>query len=224
MPPADKSARKTRILDAAERAFADSGFAGASLRRIVRDARVNLATVYYYFGSKQGLMQAVFQRRFGPLREQRMNLLRSFEAAAQSAALPPEKVIEAMLTPLLLLAVADSSQSRITMRLIGRVVTEPSRVTHELLRKQHREVREAFLTAMRRSLPELPPADLRWRMQFVWGALAFTLANPQKIRQDTAGMCDPTDSNQVLPQMTAFFAAGLRAPATSATCNHSAKS
>ena len=44
--------RQTRILDAAENAIAESGFAGASLRDIVREARVNLATVYYYFGPK----------------------------------------------------------------------------------------------------------------------------------------------------------------------------
>ncbi len=36
---------RTRILDAAENAIAESGFAGASLRDIVLKARVNLATV-----------------------------------------------------------------------------------------------------------------------------------------------------------------------------------
>jgi len=63
-----ETSRRERILDAAERAFGDYGFTGASLRRIVVEARVNLATVYYYFGSKNGLMEAVLKRRFGPLR------------------------------------------------------------------------------------------------------------------------------------------------------------
>ena len=46
------ASRRERILEAAEQVFGDAGFAGASMRAIVRRAKVNLATVYYYFGSK----------------------------------------------------------------------------------------------------------------------------------------------------------------------------
>ena len=74
---------RARILDAAEGAIAEEGFAGASLRDIVREAQVNLATVYYYYGSKIGLMEAVLKRRFGPLREEHLALLREFEAKAR---------------------------------------------------------------------------------------------------------------------------------------------
>jgi AcrR family transcriptional regulator len=222
MPGRTENIRKTRILDAAERAFADSGFAGASLRRIVQEAGVNLATVYYYFDSKKGLMQAVFKRRFGPLRQEQLELLRRYETGAASGPLPLAKVLEAMLTPVLRATAGNSARSRITMRLIGRIVSEPNRMTQELLHKQHHEVRTAFLQAMRRSLPRIPLADLSWRIEFVWGALAFTLANPHKILKDTAGICDPRDTRQVLPQMTAFFSAGLRASATAGILQSSA--
>ena len=74
-----------RILDAAENALAEFGFAGAFLRDIVSEAKVNLATVYYYFGSKRGLMEAVVKRRFGPLREEHLALLRAFEAGARGS-------------------------------------------------------------------------------------------------------------------------------------------
>ena len=81
MPKPAEQDRQTRILDAAENAIAELGFAGASLRHIVLEAQVNLATVYYYFGSKRGLMEAVLKRRFGPLREEHLALLREFEPA-----------------------------------------------------------------------------------------------------------------------------------------------
>ena len=54
---------KERILDAAERLFADEGFAATSLRQITAEAGVNLAAVNYHFGSKESLLTAVFERR-----------------------------------------------------------------------------------------------------------------------------------------------------------------
>ena len=46
---------KVRLLEAAEDHFGDHGFAGASLRSICQAAGVNLASVKYYFGDKEGL-------------------------------------------------------------------------------------------------------------------------------------------------------------------------
>ena len=114
---------QARILDAAENAVAELGFAGASLREIVREARVNLATVYYYFGSKRGLMEAVLKRRFGPLREEHLALLREFEAASNGRPLPVEKILEAMLLPPLRLAAKAPAKHHAVTRLIGRIVT-----------------------------------------------------------------------------------------------------
>ena len=57
---------KERILDAAERLFAERGFAATSLRSITAAAGVNLAAVNYHFRSKEALLEAVFTRRLGP--------------------------------------------------------------------------------------------------------------------------------------------------------------
>ena len=57
------TATRERILDAAERLFAERGYDGASLRAITGQARVNLAAVNYHFRSKRALMRAVFARR-----------------------------------------------------------------------------------------------------------------------------------------------------------------
>ena len=56
---------QTRILDAAEQAFADSGFAGARVNAIAKAADINKAMLYYYFDSKEGLHDAVMERVFG---------------------------------------------------------------------------------------------------------------------------------------------------------------
>ena len=207
-----EAGRRERILDAAENAFADFGFDGASLRHIVLDAGVNLATVYYYFGSKEGLMSAVVERRFGPLREQHLTLLRQFERDAQGGRIPIEQVLEAMLVPPLRLAETCPVTQQAVTRLIGRIVTEPNPQIQELVIEAHREVRVAFLAAMRRSLPDATEADLRWRLEFTWGALALILCNPGKLEKMTDGVCNPADTPTLLAQMLQFFGAGFRAP------------
>ena len=206
---------KDRILDAAEKVFADCGFEGASLRNIVGEAGVNLATVYYYFESKERLMGAVIERRFGPLRQEHLELLEQYEREAQGRPVPAEKILEAMLLPPLRLAGTRSANSQAAMRLIGRIVTEPNPQFQDVLRSQHEKVRTAFLEALRRGLPELPLADIQWRIEFFWGALAFILCNPRKIEKTTRGACNPADTKAVLAQMIQFFSTGFRAPAVS---------
>jgi AcrR family transcriptional regulator len=215
MAKLSEQSRKTRILDAAEKAFADFGFEGASLRQIVHDAKVNLATVYYYFGSKEGLMAAVFERRFGPLRNEHVEALQQLDKEAQGRALPMEKILDTMLQPALRLATAVAPHGRTVMRLIGRIASDPNPQTQELFRRQMREVREAHLACIRRSAPHLPEADLQWRFEFIWGAFAFVLCNPAKLERITGGICNPADIDAVLAQMVACFSAGFRAPAVS---------
>jgi AcrR family transcriptional regulator len=211
MPKPIKADPQTRILDAAESAIADFGFAGASLRHIATEARVNLATVYYYFRSKRGLMEAVLKRRLDPLRQEHLSLLREFEATAKGRPLPVEKLLEALLVPPLRLAAQAPAKHQAITRLIGRIVTEPNPETQEMLRSQRAEIRTAFLKALHRSLPGLPHPTLLWRFEFLWGALAFTLCNPRKIEVETHGACNPADTEKVLAEMMQFFSAGFHA-------------
>lgn len=200
---------RTRILDAAEDAIAEQGFAGASLRDIVAAARVNLATVYYYFRSKRGLLEAVLTRRLGPLREEHMVLLRQFEDEAKGRPLAVQKILEAMLRPPLRLAAQAPAKHQAVTRLLGRIVTEPTPVIQEVVRRQRQEVRDAFLRALQRSLPRMALPSLLWRIEFVWGALAFTMCNPRKIELETKGACNPAHTEKVLAEMINFFSPGF---------------
>ena len=58
--PRDGNPEETRrgILRAAAEAFATSGFVGATTRAVANRAGVNVATLHYHFGSKEGLYRA----------------------------------------------------------------------------------------------------------------------------------------------------------------------
>lgn len=59
-PARDAEATRRRLLDAATGEFAAYGIAGARVDRIAAEARSNKAQIYHYFGSKDGLFDAVF--------------------------------------------------------------------------------------------------------------------------------------------------------------------
>lgn len=71
---------RERLLDAAERLFADRGLDAVSVRDVTDAAGANSAAVHYHFGSKQGLATAVLERRMEQLIHRRDELLTELEA------------------------------------------------------------------------------------------------------------------------------------------------
>jgi AcrR family transcriptional regulator len=69
------SEKQIAILNSAERLFAQTGFDGTSVRDIANDAGVNVAMISYYFGSKEKLMEAVFESRNAAIKLKIENLL-----------------------------------------------------------------------------------------------------------------------------------------------------
>ncbi len=60
---------RQQILDTAPAVFAESGFAGSSTRSLAAAAGVNIATLAYHFGDKQGLYDAAIDHVYGSLLE-----------------------------------------------------------------------------------------------------------------------------------------------------------
>lgn len=55
--------KQLQIIRTAEALFAQKGYEGASVRDIAEAAGVNSAMISYYFGSKEGLIKALFEER-----------------------------------------------------------------------------------------------------------------------------------------------------------------
>ncbi len=201
---------KDRILDAAERLFAEHGFAQTSLRDITAEAGVNLAAVNYHFQSKDHLIAAVFDRRIGPLNEQRLAFLDRLEKEAAGEPVPIEDILRAVIAPVLLMV--SSPDGAHAASLIGRAHTEPGDVFEHLFTGQFAPVVMRVLAAARRSLPDLPDVELLWKLQFTIGAMSHTIAGQRHIKVVSGGRCDTSDVDGMLDRLIAFVAAGCRAP------------
>jgi len=221
---------KERILDAAEQLFSDQGFSATSVRAITQKAEVNLAALNYHFGSKEGLIEAVFSRRIGPLNETRLQLLQELDPAVSEDSPTLEQVLEAFLAPALRLS-RDASGGEQFMRLMGRAHTESRDFFRQRLAKQFMPVFHQFQKAFHRSLPQIPPQDLFWGIHFVVGSMAHTMShslnlledldamqeeNSSRLSQEIVERFDADDIDTVLARLIRFAAAGLRSQLPSA--------
>ena len=76
------AATKEKILDTAERLFADRGLEATSIRDITTAAGANLGAINYHFGTKQKLIVAALNRHLEPVDRQRLALLGEAERRA----------------------------------------------------------------------------------------------------------------------------------------------
>lgn len=79
----DFSDKQKHILEIGERLFATKGFDGTSVRDIAQEAGVNVAMISYYFGSKEKLLEAVFDMRVQQIQARLLDMVRDDSLSPQ---------------------------------------------------------------------------------------------------------------------------------------------
>jgi AcrR family transcriptional regulator len=173
---------------------------------------VNLAAVHYHFGGKDELIQAVIQRRLGPLLQERLDLLEAREAQAAPGVPRLERILEAFLGPPLRLSADPRGGGAVFMRLLGRIHAEPSELFKKIYCEQFSVVMSRYTAALQRVLPELPAEELYWRLHFLHGVMGHAMCGSAKLKILSGGLCEASDVETLLQRMVPFLAAGMRAP------------
>ena len=207
-PVADVPSVRERILEVAARLFAEYGMTGVGLRAITTEAKVNLASIAYHFGSKDGLLEALFSQRAAPIAQERMRLL----ALACEKHDPPEleHILDAFLRPALTLGVEPQFGGPAFVKLRARLGTEPETLSRKILSKAFDQSSRHFIAAFAKALPQMPRTEIEWRFHFMLGAMFYTMADSGRIQALTKGRCDPGDVTRALAHMIPFLAAGFR--------------
>jgi len=202
---ADAMLTQERILAASVALFSERGYSGTSLRAIADAAGVNLAAAHYHFGSKAQLLEAAFKRCVAPINDARLRRL----AALQAQADVPE--VEAIVRAFVDLSPGLDRDGTLP-RFIARLFAEPKSLSVPLLQRVFAPTVQPYLVALQRALPDVAPAELRWRFHFLIGAM-IQLAHfdaPLNLFEHAAKPRHPaTGGTEALVR---FVVAGLRQP------------
>lgn len=208
---------RERILDVAEHLFMAHGYEGTSMRMITGAAEVNLAAVNYHFGSKEALLREVFRRRLSWLNHERLQALDMLESLANGAPLKPSQVLEAFFGTLLRMGGDESLGGMTFLRLLGRTLTEPADFIRTFFAGEYAEVIERYKLALFRALPDVPKAEIVWRLHFMLGAMSYAIAGTDVLQVVTGcELADVTDedttASRLADRVMPFLLGGLRAP------------
>jgi AcrR family transcriptional regulator len=201
---------RTQILDAAERLFAEHGFRGTSIRAITDLAGANLAAVGYHFGSKAELLAAVIRRVVDPI------------IAAQGAGLdrllarvPGPTVtdlVEAFAGPLFDEVPADYEGGARRSRLIVTIFGDPAEEMRSWTGTAEYTVRDRYLAAFGRALPDLSPQELWFRVRGILAVVAVDRVDVYN--QPPSASLSPAAGEAARRWAITFLAAAMSAPPT----------
>jgi AcrR family transcriptional regulator len=203
---------RSRILDAAESLFMAHGLEATTLRQITTEAQANLAAVNYHFGSKDGLIEAVFRRRVNVLTDECLQALNQLEAVAGDSPVRPSQIVDAFFGATLRLAADHENGGANFMRLLSRTYTEPTESVRSFLSREYAEVVRRYREALFRALPDVPKDEILWRLHFMLGAMSFAVSGTDALNLLGEGRLAACDADTLRARLMSFLLGGLRAP------------
>ncbi len=206
MPHASSIETKEQILDVAECAIAENGYAGTTLRNVVSKANVNLAAVHYHFGSKEELFRAVVARISGPVVSGQLAALKALREKEDP--LTVAAILRAYLEPALKCATSCGEAHPLRGQFIGRSRTEPEPV-QSIAAQQFQPSTDEFIDALQRALPDQTRSQLTWKLDLVVASLIRSLAQAGKPGALLAAR-NPEDLEQALSKLILFLTPGLQ--------------
>jgi len=110
------------------------------------------------------------------------------------------------------------------LRLLGRTLTEPAEFIRTFFAGEYAEVIDRYKQALYRALPDVPQAEIVWRLHFMLGAMSYAIAGTDVLRvvtgvelDDLAGERPAQDDDtlrarRLAQRLMPFLLGGLRSP------------
>lgn len=196
-----------RLLRAAEELIAERGIGNVSVRDITARARANTAAINYYFGTKEGLIHAIVERRAQELGSRRTELLD--EALITDPTL--RGVVRVLVTASAELASDRLEGGRVFLRCRQAMRADPESAM--LLEKFFGPYTRRFLDALEQVTPQLPPMARAVRFAMARDVVDASFANdmlPAWLARRVGAQPTP---EELADLVTDFLVAAFEAPA-----------
>ncbi len=203
-------ARETheRILEAAQKLFAEQGLDATSVRDITAAADCNVAAVNYHFGGKENLYLESFRAMLGPLRDQRLAMIGKLTEREPAPTLEEflSTFAEGFLEPLV-----DESKGRRFMVFVAREILDPRLPTSVFLDEFIRPlIARAGAALDRVGVPISPEASLLCVFSLIGQLLHAVKAHHLASHADVPEAV-PFELGSFIKHFVRFSAAGIRA-------------
>ena len=164
---------REQILEAAWNLFGERGFEDVSVRDVTNAADVNLASVSYHFGGKEGLIQETVKRCMNPINEYRLRLLeQEVEQHGSMEKVPLRAVMEAFMRPLVI-PEECGVQASLLLRLVARYLIESDYTIPSVSRNLYTEAFHVFAKALNIHYPHLSPETIVKHIVFASGSVVY---------------------------------------------------
>ena len=203
---------KTKILDVAERLFAEVGIHATSIRQIVKEAGVNVASLHYHFGSKEEVIHQIITRRLRPINELKIKRLDQLQEETASKPQELEAVLRAFIEPHIQMQKVAGDKVKILMKLMVQIEDEGERL--KLMQDPvFMNVFNRFTSALQSILPHLSFSELIWRFKFmIFSMHAIMLQHPMPTNSQFKDEKESTEDT--INYVITFLKAGFLAPAS----------
>jgi AcrR family transcriptional regulator len=201
------SGPKLRLVEAAEKLFAEKGFEAVSVRDITKEAGANVAAVNYHFGSRDGLVVAVMSRYLTPVNQERLTRL---EKAEKNPKLDLEEILSAYIKPLVEQVGRSELSEKLYCKLLGRVFGEQGVSLPGEIEYQMKNVVERFVRTLSKVLPGFTTEELVWRLHFIGGGLIHFLTHNEFLYRVAGASCGTPTMDQTIARFLHFSTSGLR--------------
>lgn len=170
---------RNKLLDTAEKLFAERGIDAVSLNSIARFAnQLNGSVMQYHFGSKTGLIEAILDRRMSELNRRRTELVADIDTADRTGAL--RQVARAMVLPFAEHLFIEGGSSY--LRFTAQVTFNAEKSVFEMARGKHDSAVRAISTLVQAVLSDMDADLVRHRLALVTNLVLFGVGEREKLR------------------------------------------
>jgi len=207
---------RLRLLVAAEELFAERGIEAVSLREInIAAGQKNSGASHYHFGSKDGLIEAIFQHRQADTYERRRQLADRIEADAATADI--RRLVEALVLPLAEQFTGSTGGSRY-VRFLQQVHDEPGTRGFARFRDKVDEAQIRVERMLRRALVHIPRKLLDLRLRLMADHIIHAFAARERARKrNRIGNAATADAALFVSNLIDTWVGAIGAPVSSST-------